>query len=218
MIMLKRFLELIDYSFEIYENSLIVSSASLQSEELIFKINLHFDEEEDGIEKYGEWEIICFGVREQIIQLGNCLYFDFIDESTDHVLKWKYTKPNCGVSFNGETKNPYEVVGKLFEAHIKLAENWIPFQENFNDSLDLVELISGRFGLLTESTEPFVVAYEEVMKQCGISASHTKPENPYYWNGKEYTQEITPLCVMIFNDSYIIAEKFEAKEISSRIV
>jgi hypothetical protein len=212
--MLKRFLEIIDYSFEIYEDSLIVTSAELQNEQLILKINLHFDEEENGVEKYGEWEITCLGIREQTIQLGNCSYFVFFDESVDHVLTWKYTKPSCGVSFYGKTENPYEVIGKLFEAHIKLAEKWIPFQKEFNDSFNLVELISGKFGLLTRSTEPFALAYEEVMKQCGISVSHTEPENPYYWNGKEYIQKVSPLCVMIFNESYIIAEKFEAKEIS----
>jgi hypothetical protein len=217
--MLKRFLDVIDYSFETFDDALVITSAEMHDEKLILKINLHFeDETDDYIEKYAEWEIVCSGLREQTINLGSQSGFDFYDEAEDHVLKWHYTKPFCGISFYGATNNAYEVIGKLYEAHVSIAENWIPFQKDFNSSFSLAELISGKFGSLAGASLPLAEAYVKVMKKCGFSASHSKLRDPRYWNGKKFTDEVIPLSVMIFDERFVIAEKFTAAELSSKTV
>lgn len=215
--MLKRFLKILEYSFETYQDSLILTSAKFQDEKLFLETILHFeDEEDDYSEKYSVWEFICSGVRQQKIVLGDCLYYDLCDENFDHVLKWKYTKPLCSVSFYGKTENPLGVIGGLYDTHIKAVGDWIPFNTFLNMSSELENLISGGFGLLAENVpEPLAIAYENTLKKFKFSASHTKPKLVSYWNGEKRTTDIVPIILLILGESEIITEKIEAKEISS---
>lgn len=77
-------------------------------------------------------------------------------------------------------------------------EGWIPFQKYFNSDLRLSELIGGSFGMLADGPEPLVLAYEEVMQSYGIATSHHKSSEALD----------NSLSVLIFDQSYVIAESF----------
>jgi hypothetical protein len=99
--------------------------------------------------------------------------------------------------------------------HIETVGEWIPFDTFLNSSLSLNELISGGLGSLAGNVpEPLALAYVNTLNESGLSASHSEPKLPTYWNGEKHTTDIVPISLLILGDSEIIAEKVEAKEVS----
>jgi hypothetical protein len=210
-------LNIIDYSFETFDDSLVVTSVDKREENIMLKVNLHFEDEEDNYdEKYAEWQIICSGVRNHIISLGNCYSFDFFENSEESALTWEYIKSQCSVSFYGKSENSSEVIGRLYEAHVKTVGTSIPFDKFFNMPSKLQDLVSGGYGLLANAPEPLALAYKEALNKCGISASCGEPIKPKHWDGYEWTENVKPLSIMIFDSSHIIAEHFVFKEILNK--
>lgn len=177
-------------------------------EKLNLQLQVKIDEEPNFP---ANWEIVCTGVRTHQLNLG--YVYDFVLD-TDHVLSWEYVKPCCSVSFNGKTNNIFAVIGSLYKTHIKIAEDWIPFNRYFNEMMKLDELIAGGFGQLIETApENFSKEYENVMKEYGFSTSRSESRPPSYWNGEQWISKTVSLSTMIFDNSHIVAETFEAKYI-----
>jgi hypothetical protein len=154
--------------------------------------------------------VTCRSPRESNLAPG---HYDDFSISEDHVLLWHYAKPHTSTSFYGKVHDPLSVVGALYERHVELVEDWIPFQKYINSELRLSELIRGSFGLLANGPEPLVLSYEEVMQSFGFSTSHHETPRPKYWNGKKSIEENAALSVMILDESYVIAEAFKAEAI-----
>ncbi len=177
-----------------------------QNSILILQIKVKLDE---NTEFPSKWQLVCSNVKNHKLNLGFAHNFTFVK---DHVLSWEYIKPCCSVSFYGKTNNPLAVVGELYKSHKEIAQKWIPFEKYFNNNLELDELISGGFGQLVYLIpEDFSFAYERVLQNYGFSTSRSKSKLPSFWNGKEFISTSVPLLTMIFDDSYIVAESFEAK-------
>lgn len=213
--MLKKFLNILQCSFETYQDSLVLNSAEFNNPKLVLRATLHFEDEGNNyIEKYAEWKIIFDVVRYHKIILGDCWTYDFKDEDSDDILKWKYSKPYCSVSFYGKTENANEIIGALCMAHIKTVGEEIPFHTFLNKPSNLENLLSGGYGLLAENI-PVSLAkiYKEVLENYGISANLSESRLPAYWNGEIRTTEIKPLKLMILGESEIVCENIEAKEI-----
>jgi hypothetical protein len=142
--------------------------------------------------------INCHSVRESNLKPG---YYGDLLVSQDHVLLWHYVQPYALTSFHGTAPEPLAVVGALFERHVELVDDWIPFQKYFNSNIRLSELIEGSFGMLADGPEALVFAYEEVMQSYGVSTSHhasIKPKDAF-------------LSVIVFDESYVIAEAIDAE-------
>lgn len=155
-------------------------------------------------------QVTCFSTRESNLSAG--YHYDF-SISHDHVLLWHYTKPHTSTSFYGKVQDPLSVVGALYERHVDLVADWIPFHKYLNSEVRLAELIAGSFGMLADGVEPLVLAYEEVMQRYGLSTSHHESRAPMYWDGERWIKEHATLSVMILDKSYVIAEAFEASSI-----
>ena len=213
--MFKRFLEQYSYSSETYDDSLWIRSTELDGRDLKIGVTLHFDDTEDNyLEKKEEWQITCYGVRNHLVSFG-AYYdtFEFVDESSDHVLKWEHVLPKCSVSFKGKTESPSAVIGRLYCAHVKLLEKWVRFDKYLNMFERLEILIGGGFGLLAEAPLPIAMAYQKVLIECGFDASVSKGYTPRYWDGSKITDEVCPLGVAIFGNGFVVTEVFEADRV-----
>ncbi len=212
--MLDRFVKILDYSFEMFEDSLVIDIAKFDGQCLELKVSLHFEEEDNGVEKRAVWKFNIYGVRQHKIVLGNCFSFEYCDESVGDVLKWKHMEPSYSVSFYGKVDNPMMVIGRLYEFHSKTVRNQICFDEFLNMPLDLEKLISGGFGLLAAQVpKQLAVAYKSALEESGISVTLSDVTPPVYWDGEKRTTGIVPLSVLILGESEIIAEKIEANEV-----
>ena len=192
--------------FEDY-GSLRLIDAKRKGGDLYLLLDVTADEEPDVPRNV---EITCRSPRESNLAPGH--YNDF-SISKDHVLLWHYAKPHTSTSFYGKTQDPLSVVGALYERHVELAGDWIPFQKYINSALRLSELIRGKFGMLADGPEPLVLSYEKIMQSFGFSTSHHESRRPNYWNGEKWIEEKATLSVLILDQSYVIAEAFKASAI-----
>jgi hypothetical protein len=189
--------------FEDY-GTLQLMQVERRGEDLYLLLDVVADEEPNLPRKI---QVACLSPRETNLSAG--YYHDF-SISQDHVLLWHYTKPHTSTSFYGKAPNSLSVVGALYERHVDLVENWMPLHKYLNPEVRLNELIAGSFGMLADGPEPLILAYEEVMQHYGFSTSHLESRLPMYWYNEMGVEENASLSVMILDESYIIAEGFEA--------
>ncbi len=192
--------------FEDY-GSLQLTGVKFNEEGLTLSLHITADE---YTEAHPRWEVVARSAKEHSLSLG---YHEEILLSEDHALLWPHVAARTSTSFHGKTDNPFAVVGALCERHRELAGNWIPFHRFLNSDINLIELIAGGFGMLAEGPEPFILAYEEVMRQHGFSTAHLDPSKPVYLGGNELLGAKAPVSVLLLDDSYIIAEHFDAIEV-----
>ena len=178
-----------------------------ETKELKLYLNVKIDEQSNFP---SDWKVTAVKVRTHKITLG---YADNFDLITNHVLSWEHSKPLCSLSFRGKTNTVPAVIGELCQAHREIAGNWIPFDRYFNQ-MKLNDLISGGFGqLIYDAPSEIADVYENVMREYNFQTSRSKTRLPLYWNGEQMTSITVPPLTMIFDDSYIVAEHFEANPI-----
>lgn len=192
--------------FEDY-GSLRLTRAEWSEDALTISLEVSSDED-PGI--HPRWRVVCSGVREDSLSLGYAYGLQFSD---DHVLLWPHAGRQSATSFYGRAENPSAVAGALYRRHWELADKWLPFHRFLNPRVRLTELIAGGFGMLAEGPEPLVLAYEEVMRQHGLSTSHRDPRKPVYWGGDGWLEQEAALSVLILDESYIVAEEFVAEAV-----
>jgi hypothetical protein len=155
-------------------------------------------------------QVTCYCPREANLSTGYCVEFGLASE---HVLLWHYTEPHISTSFYGRVQDPLSVVGALYERHVDLAQDWIPFHKYMNSEVRLGELIAASFGMLADGVAPLVLAYEEVMQRYGFSTSHHDSGPPEDLENKRWVKLNASLSVLSLDRSYVIAEAFEASAI-----
>jgi hypothetical protein len=156
------------------------------------------------------WRVACSSVREERLSLGA---HDELNLTFDHVLLWPHTASHTRVSFYGKSKDPSAVVGALYERHVSLVGHWMPFHRFLNGAPTVTDLIAGGYGMLAEGPEPLLLAYEEVMQQHGISASHHEPEPPAYCDGENWAEQTSSLAALVIGESYVVAADFRAETV-----
>lgn len=70
------------------------------------------------------------------------------------------------MSFYGEAKDPFAVVGALYKRHLELAGSWIPFGRFMN--WNTFEMIRGRYGMLADGPMPLVEGKSGLRGVSGI--------------------------------------------------
>jgi len=192
-------LDIISTDFEDY-GSLELTEAKLDGTRLTLAFHVAVD---DYPEFHPKWHVICRTVQEHSLSLGfhyQCRY------AADHVLLVPYRARQTSTSFYGKVENASAVVGALVKCHKTIAGDWIPFERFLNKEIDVTELIAGGFGMLAEGPEPFILAYEDTLRQYGFSTSHVELSQPTHPNGDE-------MSVLILDQAYVIAEEFVPIEV-----
>lgn len=194
--------------FEDYGTLLLKSAEWFDGvRELQIYLNVKIDEEPIFP---SDWKVTAVEVRTHKLALG---YANSFDVAANHVLSWEYFKPRCSLSFSGKTDNASIIIGELYQAHREIVGNWIPLDKYFNP-MKLDELISGGFGqLIYDAPSELSDVYESVMRKYGFLTSRSDARLPSYWNGTGWGLKEEPLLTMLFDDSYIIAEDFEANPV-----
>jgi len=189
--------------FEDY-GSLQLTGVESNEEGLTLSLHVVADEYPDI---HPNWKVACRLVKEHSLSLG---YHYELQLSDDHVLLLPHMAARTSTSFYGKVEDPLAVVGALCERHRKIAGDWIPFHRFLNVDINLTELIAGGFGMLAEGPEPFILAYEDVLRQHGFSTSHLDPTKPVYAGGNELLGPKDSVSVLLLDESYVIGEHFDA--------
>lgn len=155
------------------------------------------------------WEVDCLGVLEHRVSIGAC---NDIDLSYDHPLLWPYIYPEASISFYGAADHRL-VVGALYEQHLKLVGDWIPFRQFMNGNP--IEMVRGRYGMLAEGPTPLMQAYAQVLESFKIDCGITEPKPAYYTND-EFSGLAEVGVLILDKDCYFVAPSFNERCISAQ--
>ena len=112
--------------------------------------------------------------------------------------------------FNGETDDSLAVFGALYQRHLELVSNWLPF-ERFTNGNSL-EIIRGRYGMLADGPTPLVEAYAQVLESFKISNKVTEPKPAYYTNDE--LSGLVEVGVLILNKAcYFVSTSFNERRL-----
>jgi len=187
--------------FEETEGIIDLARARMEGDLLVLSFNLIAGEairEEDQA-----WEVECASVLEHSLTLGNCSEFSLHD---DHPLLWQYVHPECSVSFHGDSSNAEAIVGSLYNRHIGLVGNSIPFKRFLNGNP--VEMVRGRYGMFALGPAPLMEAYASVFENAGIKAGVSEPR--LHWSIGDLTDPGEIEVLVLGDRSYVVAQKFNA--------
>jgi hypothetical protein len=191
------------YEFEEY-GALNLVGARTETDLLKLSFDLHIRTDKHECQS---WEVDCVGLLEHHMFLGECDNFDL---RHDHPLLWPYIYPKASVSFYGEAENPLVVFGALYQRHLELVRDWIPFGRFMNGNS--LEMIRGRYGMLAEGPTPLVEAYAQVLERFQISSKVAEPKPAYYTNDE--LSGLREVGVLILSKTcYFVATAFDERRL-----
>jgi hypothetical protein len=115
-----------------------------------------------GDDTSSEWVVFCHDVLEYFLaepmgMTGMNVW------SGDHPVLSQYLRRHEALYFPSAPANADEVVGQLWSEHLRVTEDWIPFDRYVNRSLPLRRLLERGSGLLAEVPDLLIDAFEVVL-------------------------------------------------------
>lgn len=106
------------------------------------------------------YKIICNNVAESTLQQGFC--GRLLLASDDPILA-DHNEPSSNLSFSKASKNPHEVLGRLYESHENLFQGYRPLSQYLNNNQPITELLSS-FGFLASGPVSVLKEYQSALK------------------------------------------------------
>jgi hypothetical protein len=116
----------------------------------------------------------------------------------------QYLQPREFLHFASAPADPHRVVGKLWAAHVAIAEDWIPFDRYLNRALPLLDLLAGGVGLLATAPRFLISAYVDVLEK--ENCRPTRQALP-----KRHS--VTSVLLAHFGGSTVVAQQVVAKRL-----
>jgi hypothetical protein len=147
-------------------------------------------------------KLVCTGVVECELKPSMSGDIDFYE---DHPLLWKYNNDHGYLYYSSESKNKYELIGRVWEAHEMTMNGWRPITKFINtfSSNSKIEFCSGKSGLLADGPRPLLEAYQQSVS--GILETNYVPS--YQRNGK--------LKALIFDHGFVICNSVSIEDETS---
>lgn len=185
--------------------SLISSHWDGDDIELVLELNDGFEGSENTT-----WVVKATTVHEyKLFDAYDCGLNLFHD---DHVAIAQFTDKTANLFFQGTSDTPLAVVGALYEAHTKIAQDWIEFEKYLNTNQTVSNLIEAGFGKLANGPVFLLKEYLAVLKDFGISANITDKMPPKRWDGSSWVAFASIPELLHFGGSYIVADHFHASK------
>ena len=165
-------------------------------------VRFHVDH---GTEEASNWQLRFTGVLEY-------LFTEDVHEcglniwDRDHPAIDQYVQPREFLHFASAPRDPHRVVGELWAAHVKLADDWIPFDRYFNGEVALHELLASGSGLLATGPEFLISAYASILENEGCRPTR-KAISP--------ARLVRSATLAHFGESYVVAEKVIVRKLAT---
>ena len=79
----------------------------------------------------------------------------------------------------------------------------------------LSQLLAGSSGLLADGPVSLMEAYSRVLGEHGIRSSMLPSQPSKFWDGEKWIASNVPLQAVIFENSYVVAERFNPKRLTT---
>ena len=147
------------------------------------------------------WELQIGNLKREKLEIS---WSSEIELHNDHFLIWDFTKSWTKLYFNGNARNADRFLSEIYQIHRRKFGRWIEVEKYLNVQPDLYGLCRSKYGLFAEGPKEILVAYEDCLR------SHNM--NPHFqgdYKGLNSHNREPLLQLLIFGESYFIAEKFE---------
>lgn len=164
---------------------------------------------DDGDEQ--QWRIKCSAVRDYRLH-GE--FADGVRVLSEHPLLLPFAEEATDLYFSSPASNPLATVGALWERHRELVASWLPFDRFLNVLPGgLSVLLAASSGKLASGPVSLMQAYAQVLTNNGVRSSTLQSRPPKYWDGEQWVVPSKALHALIFNTSYVVAERFEGEQL-----
>ncbi len=182
---------------------------------LTLKICLYTDPAPDAAQP---WEVQCTYPQRRLIRH---VTFDQMTVHDDHVLLWDYCQDWVHVSFKGRPANVRTAVGALYEAHVSVVGDWVPFNTYFNHLYKPCgKLLDAGSGMLARGPLRLIERYADTLKALGVRASIVADQRPFVWKDGRWQTATSPLRLLLLENtwqecafSYVVAESFSGARV-----
>ncbi len=139
--------------------------------------------------------LLCTDVKESTLTVGAVGWVKFVSE---HPVLLEHNSDHSELMFSSAPENPFEVIGRLMEAHTELYGHWRTLAEHLNVSHSI---LSGGYGLVARGPhlvmQKYAAAIDNLLK---VNIVHSyKPK--------------TQFKCLIFEDQFLVCSAVEVMEI-----
>lgn len=143
--------------------------------------------------------ITCQEPREHTLSVGGTREINFLKE---HALLYEHNDVQSSLYFSSAPNNPYEVLGRLSEAHQSLFHDWRPMERYFNlfPEGQFIPLLRRGNGLLARAARTAISLYSSAVENCLAIYSHENyaPQNKF--------------CLLLLDTGYVICQRIVVRE------
>ncbi len=158
------------------------------------------------------WRIQCVGVRDYRLH-GE--FAEGLRVVSEHPVLLPFTEHVADLYFSCPAPNPLATVGALWERHRQSVGSWLPFEQFLNVlPQGLAVLLAASSGKFASGPVSLMQAYAEVLTEHGVSSSMLQPRPPKYWEGEQWVVPASRLHALIFDTSYVVAQRFDAERLA----
>jgi len=190
--------------FEDDYGTFLIEEATYSDENLNLDCSVSFEDDESFPNRF---RISCANVFDHQIKFG---FVNSIQILEEHVLLWPFNDTEVRLGFRGSAVPVEAVLGSLYQKHHEILGNWFPLDEFMNSDLEPKRVLESGFGVLAEGPLKLLTEYKNVLEGFGISTSVTGHRKHKHWNGSEFLI-FSGGSVLILDDTYIVAEVFDAE-------
>lgn len=152
------------------------------------------------------WAVQIKGVREESITSD---FADKLELFEEHPLLWTYNQRQTNLYFGKGTEKPHELFANIYNIHIQLTKNRIPFGKYVNSALSTIELCKSTTGLFAKGPIKMMEAYKEELERHYMNPTIVGGHNPKRWLNGHQVDETEIVKVLVIGNSYIIGETFD---------
>ena len=172
--------------------------------DLLLRLGVFSDYEGNQVEA---WTVICSDWERFEIQ-SNSIAGEF-SLKAEHPLLWEYLLPRTELYFSGSCNSLGVLVSELYDRHVEMTEDWIPFSHFMNDEKPS-RLLQNSMGKLAAGPKLLLEQYAKILEKNGISSSFLWERNPKRWDEVSgWVDGYTDLKLLIVDESFVIARDFK---------
>lgn len=171
-----------------------------------FEIELSVTAYNDEDNFSSSWIIQTFNYRKCNFSLD---FASTIQLNNTHPILWQFSDIQSSLYFSGICSNPDKLFMDLFNTHVSIMGNYVPFENTVHRMHEFSESMKNTSGLLAEGPKRLLISYGGLLKSFNLEFTIIGDRTPTFWDGEKNIQECGNAKVLFFDSSYIIADQFK---------
>ena len=194
---LKVTLESLDYQ---EDGGLLITGIKFLENNLRVDFTLSFG----GIDRPNEfWQIAIEGLKKEKIVFNGASYLEFY---SDHCLLFEFTDNYIELYYNGKVDNSAELFIDLYQLHQARYHKFLDFGIGINAPDGILDLCKRENGLFARGSKQILEQYAKCLANHGTKTNFIG----------EINKENTNVKLLLFGDSYFVAESFKFRCLSQK--